>query len=183
MNLIKIKAIRIALPLSSVTAISPPKSKNLRGLNCMASERTLSIIKPDATERNLTGLIIARLESAGLRVVAQKRVWWKKKDARKFYDVHKDQPFFKDLINFMTSGPIVLKVLEGEDAIAKNCAVMGATNPVDAGPDHSQRFRRQCAAQLGARLRQPRDGQARDRALLQQERDRGVRKPWPLASA
>ena len=69
----------------------------------MASERTLSIIKPDATERNLTGLIIARLEGAGLRVVAQKRVWWKKKDARKFYDVHKDQPFFKDLINFMTS--------------------------------------------------------------------------------
>jgi len=100
----------------------------------MASERTLSIIKPDATERNLTGLIIARLEGAGLHVVAQKRVWWKKKDARKFYDVHKDQPFFKDLINFMTSGPIVLQVLEGEDAIAKNRAVMGATNPVDAEP-------------------------------------------------
>ena len=67
----------------------------------MASECTLSIIKPDATERNLTGLIVARLEAAGLRVIAQKRVWWKKKDARKFYDVHKDQPFFKDLISFM----------------------------------------------------------------------------------
>ena len=100
----------------------------------MASERTLSIVKPDATARNLTGQIVARLEGAGLRVIAQKRVWWKKKDARKFYDIHKEQPFFKDLISFMTSGPIVLQVLEGENAIAKNRAVMGATNPVDAAP-------------------------------------------------
>ena len=76
----------------------------------MASERTLSIIKPDATARNLTGQIVARLEGAGLRVIAQKRVWWKKKDARKFYDIHKEQPFFRDLISFMTSGPIVLQV-------------------------------------------------------------------------
>jgi nucleoside-diphosphate kinase len=100
----------------------------------MASERTLSIIKPDATARNLTGQIVARLEGAGLRVIAQKRVWWKKKDARKFYDVHKEQPFFKDLVSFMTSGPIVLQVLEGENAIAKNRAVMGATNPAEAAP-------------------------------------------------
>ena len=100
----------------------------------MASERTLSIIKPDATERNITGLIVARLEAAGLRVIAQKRVWWKKKDAKKFYEIHKDQPFYKDLITFMTSGPIVLQVLEGEDAIAKNREAMGATNPVDAAP-------------------------------------------------
>jgi nucleoside-diphosphate kinase len=100
----------------------------------MASERTLSIIKPDVTARNLTGQIVARLEGAGLRVIAQKRVWWKKKDARKFYDVHKEQPFFKDLISFMTSGPIVLQVLEGENAIAKNREVMGATNPADAAP-------------------------------------------------
>ena len=100
----------------------------------MTSERTLSIIKPDATARNLTGQIVARLEGAGLRVIAQKRVWWKKKDARKFYDIHKEQPFFKDLIGFMTSGPIVLQVLEGENAIAKNREVMGATNPVDAAP-------------------------------------------------
>ena len=100
----------------------------------MASERTLSIVKPDATARNLTGQIVARLEGAGLRVIAQKRVWWKKKDARKFYDIHKEQPFFRDLISFMTSGPIVLQVLEGENAIAKNRAVMGATNPVDAAP-------------------------------------------------
>ena len=105
----------------------------------MANERTLSIIKPDATERNITGLIIARLEAAGLRVIAQKRVWWKKKDAKKFYDVHKGQPFYKDLVTFMTSGPIVLQVLEGEDAIAKNRAVMGATNPVDAEPGRSAR--------------------------------------------
>ncbi|MGI8852899.1 MAG: nucleoside-diphosphate kinase [Methyloceanibacter sp.] len=100
----------------------------------MGIERTLSIIKPDATSRNITGQIIARLEAEGLRVIAQKRVWWKKKDAKKFYDIHKGQPFFKDLIVFMTSGPIILQVLEGEDAIAKNRAGMGATNPVDAEP-------------------------------------------------
>lgn len=100
----------------------------------MASERTLSIIKPDATERNITGLIIARLEGAGLRVIAQKRVWWKKKDAQKFYEDHKGQPFYKGLIAFMTSGPIVIQILEGEDAIAKNRAAMGKTNPVDAAP-------------------------------------------------
>jgi nucleoside-diphosphate kinase len=100
----------------------------------MASERTLIIIKPDATERNLTGQITARLEAAGLRVIAQKRVWWKKKDARKFYEVHKGQPFYKTLVDFMTSGPIVLKVLEGEDAIARTREVMGATSPVDAAP-------------------------------------------------
>ena len=100
----------------------------------MASDRTLSIIKPDATERNITGLIVARLEGAGLRVIAQKRVWWKKKDAQKFYEIHKGQDFYKGLIAFMTLGPIVLQVLEGEDAIAKNRAVMGKTNPVDAEP-------------------------------------------------
>jgi nucleoside-diphosphate kinase len=100
----------------------------------MASERTLIIIKPDATERNLTGQITARLEAAGLRVIAQKRVWWKKKDAKKFYEVHKGQPFYKTLVDFMTSGPIVLKVLEGDEAIAKTRDVMGATSPVDAAP-------------------------------------------------
>ncbi len=100
----------------------------------MASERTLSIIKPDATERNITGLIVARLEGAGLRVIAQKRVWWKKKDAQTFYEMHKGKEFYKDLLTFMTSGPIVLQVLEGEDAIARNRAVMGRTNPVDADP-------------------------------------------------
>jgi nucleoside-diphosphate kinase len=100
----------------------------------MAIERTLSIIKPDVTERNITGLIVARLEGAGLRVIAQKRLWWRKKDAKKFYEVHKGEPFYKELINYMTSGPIVLLVLEGDDAIAKYREVMGATNPVDAAP-------------------------------------------------
>lgn len=122
-----------ALSLSCVAYISR-NFQYTEGLFVMASERTLSIIKPDATERNISGLIIARLEAAGLRVIAQKRVWWKKRDARRFYDIHKDQPFFKDLIVFMTSGPIVLQVLEGDDAIAKNRDAMGSTNPVDAAP-------------------------------------------------
>ena len=100
----------------------------------MAIERTLSIIKPDATERNLTGLIVSRLEAAGLRVIAQKRVWWRKKDAKKFYEVHKGQPFYKELLNYMTSGPILLMVLEGDGAITKYRELMGATNPVDAEP-------------------------------------------------
>jgi nucleoside-diphosphate kinase len=100
----------------------------------MAIERTLSIIKPDATERNLTGLIVSRLEAAGLRVIAQKRVWWRKKDAKKFYEVHKGQSFYKELLNYMTSGPIVVMVLEGDDAITKYREIMGATNPVDAEP-------------------------------------------------
>ena len=95
----------------------------------MAIERTLSIIKPDVTERNLTGQILARLEGAGLKVIAQKRVWWRKKDAKKFYEVHKGQPYYKDLVAFMTSGPIVVQVLEGENAIARNREVMGATDP------------------------------------------------------
>jgi nucleoside-diphosphate kinase len=100
----------------------------------MAVERTLSIIKPDATERNLTGKIIAKLEDAGLRVIAQKRVRWTDEQAQKFYEVHKDRPFFGDLVAFMTSGPIVIQVLEGENAVAKNREVMGATNPANAEP-------------------------------------------------
>jgi len=98
----------------------------------MATERTLSIIKPDATARNITGKIVDKLESAGLRVVAQKRARWSEADAQKFYEVHKERPFYNDLVAFMTSGPIVLQVLEGDDAVAKNRAVMGATNPEDA---------------------------------------------------
>jgi nucleoside-diphosphate kinase len=98
----------------------------------MAVERTFSIIKPDATRRNLTGAINARIEQAGLRIVAQKRVKWKQADARKFYAVHKERPFFKDLVKFMTSGPIVMQVLEGQDAVARYREIMGATNPADA---------------------------------------------------
>jgi nucleoside-diphosphate kinase len=98
----------------------------------MAVERTFSIIKPDATRRNLTGAINARIEEAGLRIIAQKRVKWKQADARKFYAVHKERPFYKDLVKFMTSGPIVMQVLEGEDAVAKYRDIMGATNPANA---------------------------------------------------
>jgi nucleoside-diphosphate kinase len=100
----------------------------------MAVERTLSIVKPDATARNITGKVIAKLEDAGLRVVAQKRVRWSEAQAQKFYEVHKERPFYGELVAFMTSGPIVVQVLEGEDAIAKNREVMGATNPEEAAP-------------------------------------------------
>jgi len=100
----------------------------------MAVERTLSIIKPDATARNQTGAVNALIEKAGLRIIAQKRVRWSQAQAEKFYEVHKARPFYGDLVRFMTSGPIVVQVLEGENAIAKNREVMGATNPVDAAP-------------------------------------------------
>jgi nucleoside-diphosphate kinase len=100
----------------------------------MAIERTFSIIKPDATKRNVTGKIVDRLESAGLRVVAQKRIHMTKGQAEAFYGVHRDKPFFADLVSFMTSGPVVVQVLEGENAIAKNREVMGATNPANAEP-------------------------------------------------
>jgi len=98
----------------------------------MAIERTLSIIKPDATRRNITGAIVTRLEGAGLRVVAQRRVQLSREQAEKFYFVHKERAFFEDLCTFMTSGPVVVQVLEGEAAISKNRAVMGATNPANA---------------------------------------------------
>ncbi|MEM7741502.1 MAG: nucleoside-diphosphate kinase [Pseudomonadota bacterium] len=100
----------------------------------MATERTLSIIKPDATARNLTGKIIAKFEEAGLRIVAQKRIKLSEAQAGDFYAVHKERPFYGDLVRFMMSGPVVVQVLEGEGAIAKNREVMGATNPAEAAP-------------------------------------------------
>lgn len=100
----------------------------------MATERTLSIIKPDATRRNLTGKIVAKLEGAGLRVVAQKRIQLTRGQAEQFYAVHKARPFFDSLCTFMTSGPVVVQVLEGESAVAKNREVMGATDPAKAAP-------------------------------------------------
>lgn len=98
----------------------------------MATERTFSIIKPDATRRNLTGAVTKMLEDAGLRVVASKRIHMTREQAEGFYAVHKERPFFNDLVTFMISGPVVVQVLEGENAVAKNREVMGATNPVQA---------------------------------------------------
>ena len=98
------------------------------------SERTFSIIKPDATRRNLTGKINAVIEDAGLRIVAQRRVKMSLAQAQKFYEVHKERPFFGELVEFMTSGPVVVQVLEGDNAVAKYRDVMGATNPANAAP-------------------------------------------------
>jgi len=98
----------------------------------MAVERTFSMIKPDATARNLTGRIIAKLEEAGLRVIAQKRVWMSRKQAEGFYGVHRGRPFFDELCDTMSSGPTVIQVLEGENAIARNREIMGATDPAKA---------------------------------------------------
>jgi nucleoside-diphosphate kinase len=100
----------------------------------MAIERTLSIIKPDATARNLTGAINALIERAGLRIVAQKRVRWTRAQAERFYEVHKARPFYGNLVAFMTSGPIVVQVLEGENAVRAYRDVMGATDPAKAAP-------------------------------------------------
>ena len=100
----------------------------------MATERTLSIIKPDATRRNLTGKINARFEEAGLRIVAQKRVRLTKEQAEGFYAVHRERSFFPELVAFMVSGPVVVQVLEGENAVLKNREIMGATNPANAAP-------------------------------------------------
>ncbi len=100
----------------------------------MAIERTFSIIKPDATKRNITGKVVTAFEEAGLRVVASKRIHMTREQAEGFYAVHKERPFYGDLCSYMTSGPVVVQVLEGENAIAKNREVMGATNPADAAP-------------------------------------------------
>ena len=98
----------------------------------MAATRTFSIIKPDATRRNLTGAVTKMLEEAGLRVVASKRIQMTEEQAKKFYEVHAERPFYGELVDFMTSGPVVVQVLEGEDAVKRNRDIMGATNPADA---------------------------------------------------
>ena len=98
----------------------------------MAIENTLSIIKPDATKRNLTGLINAKFEKAGLRIIAQKRLHMSETMAQRFYEVHKDRPFFNDLVQFMISGPVIIQVLRGENAVLLNRTLMGATNPAEA---------------------------------------------------
>ena len=98
----------------------------------MSIEQTLSIIKPDATKRNLTGKIISKLEDSGLKIIAQKRILLSKTQAEDFYKVHQQRPFYNDLVKFMISGPVVVQVLEGENAVSKNREVMGATNPDEA---------------------------------------------------
>ena len=112
----------------------------------MAIQRTFSIIKPDATQRNLTGKIISKFEDAGLRIVASKRIQMTREQAEGFYAVHKERPFFGELVDSMTSGPVVVQVLEGEDAIAKNREVMGATNPEQAAEGT---IRKQFALSIG----------------------------------
>ena len=98
----------------------------------MSIEQTLSIIKPDATKRNLTGKINSKLEDSGLKIIAQKRILLSKTQAEDFYKVHQERPFYNDLVKFMISGPVVVQVLEGENAVSKNREIMGATNPVEA---------------------------------------------------
>ena len=112
----------------------------------MALERTFSIIKPDATKRNLTGKIIAKFEAAGLRVVASKRIKMTRAQAEGFYAVHKERPFYGELVETMTAGPVVVQVLEGENAIIKNREIMGATNPANAAPGT---IRKEFALSLG----------------------------------
>jgi nucleoside-diphosphate kinase len=124
----RIKAGYIPAQKSACLCAMPCKTKGC----IMALERTFSIIKPDATRRNLTGQINSRLEAAGLRIVAQKRKQLTQGEAEAFYAVHAERPFYNDLVAFMTSGPVVVQVLEGENAVLANREVMGATNPADA---------------------------------------------------
>ena len=134
----------------------------------MAVTRTFSIIKPDATRRNLTGAVTKMLEDAGLRVVASKRIHMSRDQAEGFYAVHKERPFFGELVDFMISGPVVVQVLEGENAMQANRDVMGATNPKDAAPGTiRKRTGRIDRGQHGPRLGQRRECRDRDRLLLQ----------------
>ena len=152
----------------------------------MTVERTFSIIKPDATARNLTGAINAMIEQAGLRIIAQKRVRISREQAETFYAVHRERPFFGELVEFMISGPVIVQVLEGENAIAKYRDVMGATDPAKAAAgndpqDPCEVDRRE----FGARFRRAGDGAAGNRPVLFGQRNRpgkGAAAP-PAASA
>ena len=114
--------------------VTVPNNRAMELATGMAVTRTFSIIKPDATRRNLTGRVATMLEDAGLRIIASKRIRMTREQAEGFYAVHKERPFFNELVEFMTSGPVVVQVLEGEDAMQRNRDVMGATNPADAKP-------------------------------------------------
>ena len=134
----------------------------------MPAERTLSIIKPDATARNLTGAINAVIEKAGLRIVAQKRIWLSEGQAEGFYAVHKERPFFRDLVTFMMSGPVVVQVLEGDNAVAKLSRRDGRDQSRQRRAGHDpQAIRGIDRSQFGARLGQRRKRGERDRVLLQ----------------
>ncbi len=133
----------------------------------MAVERTLSIIKPDAVAKNVIGKIYSRFETNGLKIVAAQMRWLSRAEAEGFYAVHRERPFFRDLVDFMTSGPVMIQVLEGDDAIAKNRDLMGGDRPEEGSGGHdSRRFRgvdrRQCRARFG----RSRDGEGRNRVLL-----------------
>ena len=133
----------------------------------MAIERTLSIIKPDAVAKNVIGQIYARFEGAGLKIIAARMAHLSRGEAEAFYAVHKARPFFNDLVEFMISGPVMIQVLEGEGAIAKNRELMGATDPKKADKGtHPRRLRRQHRRQCGAWLRRAGDRRRRDGVLL-----------------
>ena len=139
----------------------------------MAIERTFSIIKPDATERNLTGAVNALIEKAGLRIVAQKRIRMTREQAETFYAVHKARPFFGELVDFMTSGPVVVQVLEGEGAVLKYRDVMGATDPSKAAERHHPQGPREVdRRELGAWFGRAGDRRDRNRAILFRQRNR-----------
>ena len=133
----------------------------------MAVERTLSIIKPDAVAKNVIGRIYTRFEEAGLRIVAARMAWLSRAEAEGFYAVHRERPFFKDLVDFMTTGPVMIQVLEGENAIAKNRDLMGATDPKQGGAGHDpRRLRAIDRRQRRARLRRAGDrAQSRSRTF------------------
>ena len=141
----------------------------------MAVTRTFSIIKPDATRRNITGAVTKMLEEAGLRVVASKRIHMTREQAEGFYAVHKERPFFGELVDFMISGPVVVQVLEGEDAMQRNRDIMGATNPANAEPGT---IRKELAESIEANtvhgLGQRRECCDRNRLFLQARRDCGL---------
>ena len=146
----------------------------------MTVTRTFSIIKPDATRRNLTGAITKMLEEAGLRVVASKRIRMSREQAEGFYAVHKERPFYNDLCTFMTSGPVVVQVLEGENAVQRNRDIMGATNPADAADGTIRKVYAEVdRGQFGPRFGQRREREDRDRFLLQA---RGNRRLTPTVT-
>jgi nucleoside-diphosphate kinase len=137
----------------------------------MAVQRTFSIIKPDATKRNLTGAINAKIEAAGLRIIAQKRIHMTPAQAGQFYAVHKERPFYGELCEFMASEPVVVQVLEGEDAIATYRGVMGATDPAEADAGTIRKdFRAVEGRELRPRLRRAGNGGRRDRIFLRRDR-------------